>query len=61
MCGDAGRYGAYIWQPVELHGSLQGHVSAQVGELHFHKLSGVQGTMPVPVYRNTKHVSTQKV
>ena len=60
MCSGSGHCCVYIWQPVELHGSLQGHVSAQVGELHLHKLSGVQGTMPIPVCRNTKRVSIQK-
>lgn len=37
-----------LWQPVELHGALHGHVPAQVRELHLNQLPGVEGPMPIP-------------
>lgn len=30
-----------LWQSVEFHGTLHGHISAQVGELHFNQLPRV--------------------
>lgn len=30
-----------LWQSVELHGALHGHISAQVGELHLNQLPRV--------------------